>query len=92
MNKPKLITDPQHIVFEGCDSVVMAPEDFENIQTELAAAIAQRDKARKDALKEAAKVCEQVLDARTKAHHAHGFNAIHACIEAIRAMKKECGK
>jgi len=38
MNKPELITDPQHIVFEGCDSVVMAPEDFENILAELAAA------------------------------------------------------
>tara|TARA_R110000868_G_scaffold230966_1_gene484252 strand:- start:504 stop:752 length:249 start_codon:yes stop_codon:yes gene_type:complete len=45
MSKLELITDPQHIVFEGCDSVVMAPEDFENILAELAAAIEQRDKA-----------------------------------------------
>jgi len=43
-------------------------------------------KAVEDALEQAAKVCEQVLDARTKAHMAHGFNAIHACIEAIRAL------
>ena len=28
------IAEPQHIIFEGCDSVVMAPEDFENIQAD----------------------------------------------------------
>jgi len=55
---------------------------------------AQRDKAREDALEEAAKVCEQpsdeiqVTDELSKYTYKDCFD----CAAAIRAMKKECGK
>ncbi len=45
----------------------------------------QRDKAREDALEEAAKVCEPQSD------HDDPLTA-HRIAAAIRAMKKECGK
>ena len=49
----------------------------------LAAAIAQRDKARNDALEEAARVCDSEASCEGIAQK---------CAAAIRAMKEECGK
>jgi len=51
---------------------------------------AQRDKAREDALEDAARVCEGIYPTAPSKSEAcfHASN----CAAAIRAMKKECGK
>jgi len=45
--------EPQHIVFEGCDCIVMSPEDYDALKAAHAA-------ARNDALEEAARVCDRL--------------------------------
>ena len=53
---------------------------------------AQRDKAREDALEEAAKVCETHQDDRNRHDHTKdAYIATLQCAAAIRALK-ECGK
>jgi hypothetical protein len=67
-------------------------EIIENLEKELAAAIAQRDKARVDALEEAAKVCENEKLAEVFSSEDKEYNlAVSDCAAAIRVLK-ECGK
>ena len=58
-------------------------ERIKDLELELAEAQAQRDKAREDALEEAARVCDSEATIEGIAQK---------CAAAIRALKKECGK
>jgi hypothetical protein len=81
-------TDIRHC--EACGQVKFPSNHW---QAELATAIAQRDKARNNALEEAAWVCEKEKLAEVFSSEDKEYNlALSDCAAAIRAMKKECGK
>ena len=67
---------------DDCEIQAWWEEDIARLERELAAAQAQRDKARNDALEEAARVCDSEASCEGIAQK---------CAAAIRAMK-ECGK
>jgi hypothetical protein len=76
-------TDANYICHYGDGIGQWVPREFAcELERELAAAIAQRDKARVDALEEAAAICDSESTCEGIAQK---------CAAAIRAMK-ECGK
>ena len=80
-------TDIRHC--ESCGQVRFPSDHW---QRELAAAIAQRDKARNNALEQAAVVCENERLAEVFSSEDKEYNlAVSDCAAAIRALK-ECGK
>ena len=78
---------------EGSIGFSAIPVEFcHELERGLAAAIAQRDKARNNALEQAAVVCENERLAEVFSSEDKEYNlAVSDCAAAIRALK-ECGK
>jgi F0F1-type ATP synthase membrane subunit b/b' len=67
-------------------------EDIAYLERKLAAALAQRDKAREDALEEAAQVCDELRNKDYSSSDERWVAGTDDCATAIRRAMKECGK
>ena len=66
-------------------------EDIARLERELAAAQAQRDKARNNALEEAAQVCDELRTKDYSSEDERWVAGTDDCATAIRRAMKECG-
>ena len=83
-------TDANYVCHYGDGLGQWVPREFAcDLERELAAALEQRDKAREDALEEAAKVCEELRHPNWSEEDHAWIMGTEACAGAIRAMKVE---